>query len=94
MSLKVIGIGEALWDLMPAGMQLGGAPATSPTTPARWEPMPRSSHGLGMTSSDVKRMPQPRTNSDRLSSTLGLQDVRLKTDARYHPSRTIEKIEP
>lgn len=27
MSFKVIGIGEVLWDLMPAGRQLGGAPA-------------------------------------------------------------------
>jgi fructokinase len=27
MSFKVIGIGEVLWDLMPAGKQLGGAPA-------------------------------------------------------------------
>jgi fructokinase len=27
MSLNVIGIGEVLWDLMPAGRQLGGAPA-------------------------------------------------------------------
>jgi fructokinase len=27
MSFKVIGIGEVLWDLMPAGKELGGAPA-------------------------------------------------------------------
>lgn len=27
MSLRVIGIGEVLWDLLPAGPQLGGAPA-------------------------------------------------------------------
>ena len=27
MSFKVIGIGEVLWDLLPAGPQLGGAPA-------------------------------------------------------------------
>jgi fructokinase len=27
MSYKVIGIGEALWDLLPSGPQLGGAPA-------------------------------------------------------------------
>ena len=27
MSYKVIGIGEVLWDLLPAGRQLGGAPA-------------------------------------------------------------------
>ncbi|HEY4417346.1 MAG TPA: carbohydrate kinase [Verrucomicrobiae bacterium] len=27
MKLKVIGIGEVLWDLLPAGRQLGGAPA-------------------------------------------------------------------
>jgi len=27
MNLKVIGIGEVLWDLLPAGRQLGGAPA-------------------------------------------------------------------
>ena len=27
MSTKIIGIGEVLWDLLPAGRQLGGAPA-------------------------------------------------------------------
>ena len=27
MSFKVIGVGEVLWDLLPAGPQLGGAPA-------------------------------------------------------------------
>ena len=27
MSFKVIGIGEVLWDVMPGGRQLGGAPA-------------------------------------------------------------------
>jgi fructokinase len=27
MSFKVVGIGEVLWDLLPAGRQLGGAPA-------------------------------------------------------------------
>src|SRR5580692_9856133 len=27
MSFKIIGIGEVLWDLFPAGPQLGGAPA-------------------------------------------------------------------
>lgn len=27
MSFKVIGVGEVLWDLLPAGKQLGGAPA-------------------------------------------------------------------
>jgi fructokinase len=27
MRFKIIGIGEVLWDLLPAGPQLGGAPA-------------------------------------------------------------------
>src|SRR3569833_2972023 len=27
MSLNVVGIGEVLWDLLPSGKQLGGAPA-------------------------------------------------------------------
>src|SRR5277367_540130 len=27
MSFKIVGIGEVLWDLLPAGPQLGGAPA-------------------------------------------------------------------
>ncbi len=27
MNFNVIGVGEALWDLLPAGVQLGGAPA-------------------------------------------------------------------
>jgi fructokinase len=27
MSFNIIGIGEVLWDILPAGRQLGGAPA-------------------------------------------------------------------
>ncbi len=27
MSFRVVGIGEVLWDLLPSGPQLGGAPA-------------------------------------------------------------------
>ena len=27
MSFRLVGIGEVLWDLLPAGAQLGGAPA-------------------------------------------------------------------
>ena len=27
MSVKVLGVGEVLWDLLPAGKQFGGTPA-------------------------------------------------------------------
>src|SRR5271170_4195968 len=37
MSFSVIGIGEVLWDLLPAGPQIGGAPANF-----AWH-----AHGLG-----------------------------------------------
>jgi hypothetical protein len=33
MKPKIIGIGEILWDLLPSGKQLGGAPANFATMP-------------------------------------------------------------
>lgn len=50
MSFKVIGIGEALWDLLPAGPQLGGAPAN----------FAYHAHALGAHAGVVTRVGQDR----------------------------------
>ena len=46
MSFKIVGIGEVLWDLLPAGPQLGGAPAN----------FAYHTHALGAHASVVKRV--------------------------------------
>lgn len=46
MSFRVVGIGEVLWDLLPAGAQLGGAPAN----------FAYHAHALGATASLVTRV--------------------------------------
>jgi fructokinase len=46
MSFRVVGIGEVLWDLLPAGPQLGGAPAN----------FAYHAHALGATASLVTRV--------------------------------------
>jgi fructokinase len=46
MSFKLVGIGEVLWDLLPAGPQLGGAPAN----------FAYHAHALGATASLVTRV--------------------------------------
>ena len=46
MSFRVVGIGEVLWDLLPAGAQLGGAPAN----------VAYHAHALGATASLVTRV--------------------------------------
>ena len=46
MSFRLVGIGEVLWDLLPAGAQLGGAPAN----------FAYHAHALGATASLVTRV--------------------------------------
>ena len=46
MSFRLVGIGEVLWDLLPAGPQLGGAPAN----------FAYHAHALGATASLVTRV--------------------------------------
>lgn len=68
----VLGVGELLWDLLPAGRQLGGAPAN----------FAYHAHGLGaeaLVVSRVGRDPQGREILDRLS-TLGLRTDGISTD--------------
>ncbi len=46
MRFRLVGIGEVLWDLLPAGPQLGGAPAN----------FAYHAHALGATASLVTRV--------------------------------------
>ncbi len=48
MSFKIVGIGEVLWDLLPAGPQLGGAPANFAC----------HAHALGASASVITRIGQ------------------------------------
>ena len=68
MSFKVIGIGEVLWDLLPAGRSWAARRRTSPITRTRWEHRPRSSPALATIasaarlSSDSRNMGLPEDN--------------------------------
>jgi fructokinase len=54
-SLKVIGIGEVLWDLLPTGKQLGGAPTN----------FSFHAHQLGLQSSIITVMSKNGANADQ-----------------------------
>ena len=40
MGHQIVAVGEVLWDLLPSGKQLGGAPPTSRINAVRWVLMP------------------------------------------------------
>ena len=72
MSFKVIGIGEVLWDLLPAGKQLGGAPAN----------FAYHAHALGASGSAITRIgndPLGREILERFKQ-LGLPDKTVQVD--------------
>jgi fructokinase len=79
--VEIVGLGEVLWDLLPAGRQLGGAPFN----------FTFHCHRLGHTSAMVSRV-----GTDELGhalrksvSQLGLSDAYLQEDAS-HPTGTVE----
>jgi len=73
MSFNVIGIGEILWDLLPAGKQLGGAPANF-----AWH-----ARGLGARSSVISRVGRDALGAEvlRRLESLGLPIAAIQTDA-------------
>ena len=66
-NLLVIGVGEVLWDLLPAGKQLGGAPAN----------FAYHAHALGAEAMVVSRVGNDPLGGELLSR---LQGVGLRTD--------------
>ncbi len=72
MTCKVIGIGELLWDLLPSGPQLGGAPAN----------FAYHAHALGADTGMITRVgadPRGREAVHRIE-TLGLSSEGIQTD--------------
>jgi fructokinase len=72
MSFKVIGIGEVLWDLLPAGKQLGGAPAN----------FAYHAHALGASGSAITRIGEDTLGLEILArfKELGLPDKTVQVD--------------
>lgn len=72
MSFKIVGIGEVLWDLLPGGKQLGGAPAN----------FAYHAHGLGAAASVVSRVGKDALGQELLGrlSQLGLGTDTVEED--------------
>jgi len=72
MSFKIVGIGEVLWDLLPSGPQLGGAPAN----------FAYHAHALGARATVVTRVGNDTLGSDiRLRfKQLGIPDETIQVD--------------
>lgn len=73
MSFNVIGIGEILWDMLPSGKQLGGAPANF-----AWH-----ARGLGARSGLISRVGRDALGAEilRRLESLGLPIAAIQTDA-------------
>lgn len=80
MSLSVVGIGEVLWDLLPAGAQLGGAPANF-----AWH-----AHALGARSQIISRIGNDDLGAEIRSrfARMKLPDNLVQTDPS-HPTGTV-----
>jgi fructokinase len=72
MSYKVIGLGEILWDLLPSGKQMGGAPAN----------FAYHAHALGARSRVVSRVGQDPLGAEILQrlQSLGLPTAEIQVD--------------
>ncbi len=72
MSFKIIGIGEVLWDLLPSGPQLGGAPGN----------FAYHAHALGATASVVSRVGNDNFGREilRRFEDLGIADGTIQVD--------------
>jgi fructokinase len=78
--VEVVGLGEVLWDLLPAGRQLGGAPFN----------FAFHCHQLGRPSAMVSRVGADDLGRDIRAAvrSLGLSDAYLQEDAA-HPTGTV-----
>lgn len=79
MSFQVIGIGEVLWDLLPSGPQLGGAPAN----------FAYHAHSLGARSRIVTRIGDDELGRNILArfKQVGLDDSDVQTDREFPTGR-------
>lgn len=79
--LTIVGLGELLWDVFPAGRQLGGAPAN----------FAYCSHLLGDNGTVVSRVGADELGNDIRESlaTFGLSDDFVQSDAD-HPTGTVK----
>src|SRR5690348_13306180 len=83
MSFNVIGIGEVLWDLLPSGAQLGGAPANF-----AWH-----AHQLGAKAQIISRVGKDRLGEEirqRLAK-MELPGALVQTDA-VNPTSTVTVV--
>ncbi len=80
MTLSVVGIGEVLWDLLPSGAQLGGAPANF-----AWH-----AHALEARSQIISRVGDDQRGNEirRRLVQMGLADKFVQTDFA-HPTGTV-----
>jgi fructokinase len=81
MTLRIVGIGEVLWDLLPEGAQLGGAPTNFTCHAA----------ALGAQAAIISRVGADSLG-DEIRATLGTRDVAtecIQIDVRY-PTGTVE----
>jgi fructokinase len=80
MSFKVIGVGEVLWDLLPSGPQLGGAPAN----------FAFHAHALGARTHIISRVGKDERGDEirRRLTQLALSDNLVQTDLA-HPTGTV-----
>jgi fructokinase len=80
MSFKVVGLGEVLWDLLPSGRKIGGAPAN----------FAYHSHALGADARLVSRVGADALGTELLADLelLGLSTDYISID-RTHPTGTV-----
>ena len=80
MNYQVVGIGEVLWDLFPAGKAIGGAPAN----------FAYHAHALGATASLISRVGNDALGGELLAdlAKLGLSTDCISID-RAHPTGTV-----
>jgi fructokinase len=85
-AVSVVGIGEVLWDLLPAGPQLGGAPAN----------FAYHAHALGAFASVVSRVGNDQLGRDVFArfQSMGLQIKTLQTDPEAATGTVIVSLTP
>jgi fructokinase len=86
MSFKVIGIGEILWDLLPSGRQLGGAPAN----------FAYHAQALGASSSVISRVGQDALGKEIVEKvqSLGLSTAHLQNDSAAPTGTVTVELSP
>ncbi|MDD5622165.1 MAG: carbohydrate kinase [Actinomycetota bacterium] len=84
MSLKIIGIGEILWDIFPGGRKLGGAPAN-------FAYFIKNLGQNGLTASRIGNDPPGTEILDSLKD-IGLDERFIQVDSKYPTGTVVVKI--